>query len=232
MMPNKSLIRFILIGTILTLAACAATGPLAYGPSTDGGTGYFESQRSANKWMVGSYFNSYDQTPQQAANIVMRRAAEKGVQGGFKWIRILNYDTEKRHGLIASLPALDNPESSKFRGMFFFGNQDQKVMDSQLRTGVNYAQVEYIEYAHEVDCQTEKCGTVELLLEKCSGGDNVATQKISPMCDGISANDAARNFRGVIEERNPSGIGAWYKTEDILQKYITRSEKWAAVRRK
>jgi predicted small lipoprotein YifL len=231
-MPDKSLIQFILIGTIFTLAACAATGPLDYGPSTDGGAGYFESQRSANKWVIGSYFNSYDQTSQQAENIVMRRAAEKGVQGGFKWIRILNYDTERRHGLVASLPALDDPESAKFRGMFFFGNQDEKVMDNQLRSGVNFAQVEYIEYAREVDCQAEKCGTLEFLLEKCSEGDNGRTQEISPVCNGNSVNDADRNFKGVIEERNPSGVGAWYKTEDILQKYITRSEKWAAVQRK
>jgi hypothetical protein len=162
----------------------------------------------------------------------MRRAAEKGVQGGFKWMRILNYASEKRQGLIASLPALDNPESSKFRGMFFFGNKDEEVMDNQLRTGVNFAQVEYIEFAREVNCQTEKCETTELLLEKCSDVDNGGTQEISPMCNGNSINDAAYNFRGIIEERNPAGVGAWYATEDILQKYIARSEKWASVRRR
>ncbi len=258
-MSSKSLIRFILIGTILALAACATTTPSwVYRPSVDGGVGYFEREMSNNKWMFGSYFNSYRQTPQQAANIVMRRAAEKGMQDGYQWVRILNYDTEKRRGPIASLPALDDMEgNSIFRGLFFFGNLDAAVTESQIRRGINYAQVEYVEYSRDVNCQTEKCGTTKYIVKKCLEEDYGATEAISQMCSATpdTTNEGSQescvdlslfiskdfcskidnvvfNPRGMIEERNPRGIGAWYRVKDILQKYTEQSEKWVDVRKK
>lgn len=256
-MSGKSLIRFILIATILAIAACAATDPWTYGPSNNGGAGYFEHDKSANKWILGSYFNSYSQTPQQAANVVMRRAAEKAIQDGFKWLRILNYDTEKRRGPVASLPAAADLEGkSIFRGLLFFGNLDAAVTENQLRRSINYAQVEYIEYSREVNCQTEICGTMKNIVRKCLEGDYGLTEDISPVCNGIpdpknevsqescvdfpqfiskdfcnKIDNAVSNPRGMIEERNPRGIGAWYKAEEVLQKYTEQSEKWAAARK-
>ncbi|MBI3480089.1 MAG: hypothetical protein HY016_07010 [Nitrosomonadales bacterium] len=250
MMPNKSLIRFILAILLLALTACASTVRLAYEPSTNGSTGYFERQKSTNKWMVGFYFNVYNQLPQQAANIIMRHAAEKADQEGAKWIRILHYDTEKHRGPIASLPALDDLESGRLiRGMYFYGNQDAAITDSQIRQGVNYALVEYFEFAHEIDCQAQKCGTVEFFIEDCGGGRDNGTQKIASMCNEIPDTDienspesctehvqylskeicntvknASRSPRGMIEERDPLATGAWYKTADVLKKYLQRTE--------
>lgn len=257
-MPNKSLIRFILVTVIFTLAGCATTGPLIYGASNNGAAGYFEHQRDVYKWMVGAYYNLNHQTPQQAANIVMRRAAEIAAQDGFKWIRILNYDTEQRRGPIGSLPAsIDLKSGSIYRGMDFYGNRDERVSDSQFRLGVNYALVEYVEFSRKIDCQSEKCGTMDFFIEKCSDGWDGGTQELSSMCNKIAAsknegyqekcidrvrfitkdfcstiNNAAYNIRGMIEERNLGGVGAWYRVEDIFQKYSIRSEKWASVQRK
>ena len=257
-MSDKLLIRFILAGAILTLAACVATSPLTYAPSNNGGAGYFENQRGTYKWMVGSYFGLYNQTPQQAANIVMRRAAEIATQEGFKWIRILNYDTEKHQGPIASLPASMNLESNSIlRGMVFYGNQDATVKDSQIPLGVNHALVEYFEFSREAGCPVEKCGTMELFIEQCNDGWNGGTPEFPSRCNEMAipkkdgsqgncidrapfitkdfcgtVNNAAYNIKGMIEERNPLGVGTWYRTEDIRQKYTIRSEKWATVRGK
>ena len=250
-MTNKSPILLILVAVTLALTACASNAPLAYEPSNNGSTGYFDRQKSSNRWMVGFYFNVYKQAPQQAANIIMRRATEKAVEDGAKWIRILHYDTEKHRGPIASLPALDDLESNRLlRGMYFYGNQDAAITDSQIRLGVNYALVEYFEFAREIDCQAQKCGTAEFFIEECSGGGNDRTQKTPSMCNEIpdadnassqescteqvqyiskdfcsSINNASHSARGMIEERDPHATGAWYKTEDLLKKYIQRSEK-------
>lgn len=262
-MPNKLLIRLILISTIFMLTACSTTspltyGPLTYGPSNNGGAGYFERQRDVYKWMIGSYHNLGTHTPQQAANLVMRRAAEIAYRDGFKWIRILDYETEQRHGSIGGLPAtisgnLNRGATSIYPSMNFYGNQDTRVSDRQFRLGVTYALVEYIEFARRVDCQAEKCGTMEFFLEKCSEGWDGGTAELSAMCNKMpdtkrescidrtrfvtkdfcgSVNQAAYNVRGMIEERNLGGMGEWYRTEDILQKYTIRSDKWTSVRRK
>jgi hypothetical protein len=258
MMLGKTLIRLFLIGTILAFAACSAINPLTYQPSINNGQGYFEREKSTSKWMVGSYYNSYKHSPQQAANIVMRRAAEQAVQSGAKWMRILHYDTEKNRGPIASLPALDNlTNHATFRGMLFYGNQDAAVTDDQIRIGITSALVEYFEYAREIDCQAQKCETVKYYIEECIESHNGGTRKAIPLCNEIPAADndalqescadhvqlisedfcskidiATHNVKGEIEERNPRATGAWYKTEDVLKKYILRSEEWASEQNK
>jgi hypothetical protein len=257
MMLGKTQIRLFLIGTILALVACVPINQLTYQPSVNKGQGYFERERSTNKWMVGSYYNSYQHPPQQAANIVMRRAAEKAVQSEAKWMRILHYDTEKNKGPIASLPALDNlTDNSAFHGMFFYGNQDAVITDEQIHIGITAALVEYFEFAREIDCQAQKCKTVKFFIEECSDRHKGETRKAIPLCNDIpgaeneatqeSCTDhaqpiteefcstiiaATHNVKGEIEERNPRATSAWYKTEDVLKKYTARSEKWASEKR-
>jgi hypothetical protein len=256
-MFDKTLIQLILTGTILALAACASINQLTYQPSINKGQGYFEREKSANKWMIGSYYNAYQHPPQQAANIVMRRAAEKAVQSGANWMRILHYDTEKNRGPIASLPALDNlTDNAGFHGMFFYGNQDAAVTDEQIRIGITSALVEYFEFASEIDCQAQKCEAVKFFIEECSDRNNGGARKAIPLCGDIpgteneatrknctdhaqsiseefcsTINAATHNVKGEIEERNPRATSAWYKTEDVLKKYTTRSEKWASEKR-
>jgi hypothetical protein len=256
MMLGKFLIRLVLTVTITALAACTSISPLTYQPSINKGQGYYEREKSANKWMIGSYYNAYQHPPQQAANIVMRRAAEKAVQSGAKWMRILHYDTEKNRGPIASLPALDNlTDNSSFRGMFFYGNQDAAITDNQIRIGMTSALVEYFEFADEIDCQAQKCGEVKYFIEECRDRQNGETNKATPLCNEVPGLEneapqerctdhvhltedfcskieiATHDARGEIEERNPRATSAWYKTEDILKKYTLRSEKWATERR-
>lgn len=260
MRADKSLTRYIVVGTILTMAACTTAGPLYHRASNDGEAGYFERQRDVYKWMVGSYFHLSSHTPQQAANIVMRRAAEIGSQNGFKWMRVLNYKTESRHGSMGNLPATIRLNKSGYGsispGMDFYGNRDEAVSDRQFGLGVNYALVEYFEFSRKVDCQAEECDTTEFFIEKCHQGWDGGTQELLSMCKEIAAtknegylegcidqvrfvtkdfcrstNSAAYHVRGMIEERNLDGIGAWYKIEDILQKYTIRSDKWAIIKR-
>lgn len=256
-MLNNSLFLFITISVIFTFTGCTTIGPLNYGKSNNGEAGYFEHQRNVYKWMFGSYYDR-KQTPQQAANIVMRRAAETASQSGFTWVRLLNYDAEKRSGPIGSLPAsIDLKNGSIFRGMDFYGNQDERINDRQFGLGVDSALVEYVEFSRNVDCHIEKCGTMDFFIEKCSDGWDGGKEELSSMCSKIAAskkgsnpescidharfiskdfcstiNRAAYDVRGMIEERKLGGVGDWFRTEDILQKYTIRSEKWANAQRK
>lgn len=245
-----------MIGAILNIISCTTTAPLTYGPSNKSQPGYFEQQRGVYKWMVGSYYNLESHTPQQAANIVMRRAAEIASQNGFKWVRILNYKAEARHGLIGSLPATvslnKNGNGTIYGGMDFYGNQDE--VD---RIGANHAVVEYIEFSRKVDCQNEKCGVMDFFLEKCNEGWDGGIGELSSKCHkmALTQNEdflekcidrarfvtkdfcstmeyAAYKNRGLIEERNLTNTGDWYKTADILEKYTTRTEKWALIQKK
>jgi len=246
----KSVITVFFITALI--AGCTTVTPLTYRPSNTGEPGYYESQRGVYKWMVGAYYVLGQHAPQQAANLVMRRAAEIASQNGFKWMRILDYDKEQRYGSIGGLPASISLNKAGYGTLYpgrnFYGNQDA----IHHRTS-HMAVVEYIEFSRKIDCQTDHCPEPAFFLEKCNEGWDGGAKEFVSRCEestklenaGLveacidriryitkdfcsTMNFAASKVRGLVEERKIGEIGGWYKTDEILKKYSTRIEEWAA----
>lgn len=249
----------IFIFAVAGLSGCASVGSLTYSPAGDQNPGYFDHQRGVYKWMVGTYYNLREHTPQQAANILMRRSAELAMEQGFQWIRVLNYKTEMQKGTrtTPTVISLSNGSGVIYPGMNWSTNNDEWVSDKRFRNGATFARVEYFEFSRTVDCQREKCDAIDLLLEDCLAGGDGGAQETLAMCKNkiVSASyggdeqtcmdkvrflskdvcksvlAAAHSVNGFVEERNMGEVGAWYKAEDILNKYRTRTQIWANIAR-
>ncbi|MEM1194451.1 MAG: hypothetical protein AAGH42_13795, partial [Pseudomonadota bacterium] len=75
----------------LGLTACAASGPLAYGPAEKGRFGYSEVPLETGRYRV-SYAGSARMSPDEVEQLALRRAAELTITDGFDWFRVVNRD--------------------------------------------------------------------------------------------------------------------------------------------
>lgn len=253
-------LRWISVGLPVVLGGCITTPPLVYAPSEGHNAGYYERQKDVYKWMVGAYYSLSEHTPQQAANILMQRSAELALEQGFTWMRILNYKTEMRGGT-ASMPnviSIKDGTGIIYPGNTWTTNNDEWVSNHHMRQGVSFARVEYFEFSRKVDCQHDKCGSIDLMLENCLAGGDGGAQETIAMCKNktiattyggdeqacmdkirfltkdvcASVLRAAYSINGFVEERNPGDVGAWYKAEYVLNKYKNRTQEWTNIPRK
>ncbi|MEM8988410.1 MAG: hypothetical protein AAGC95_16975 [Pseudomonadota bacterium] len=82
------------------LAACAATGPTAYGPADDKGFGYQETKIEDNRFRI-TYGGSAGVPAGEVENLALRRAGELALENGYDWFRVIGGDlsSEKRGGV-------------------------------------------------------------------------------------------------------------------------------------
>ena len=92
--------RLLSMGAALCLAACAATGPAAYGPADDRGFGYEETRIERDRYRV-VYRGSGRMPPEQVEDYALRRAAELALADDYQWFRIVsrNLSGEQRGGV-------------------------------------------------------------------------------------------------------------------------------------
>ncbi len=81
------------------LAACAATGPAAYGPAGADNFGYSETKIEDDRYRV-VYRGSGGMPPEIVEDYALRRAAELTLAGGYDWFRVVSRDMtgEERGG--------------------------------------------------------------------------------------------------------------------------------------
>ncbi len=75
------------------LAACAAGGPLEYGPAQGGKFGYSETKLEEGRYRV-SYQGSGGTPPDIVEAQALRRAAELTLENDYEWFRVVNRDLE------------------------------------------------------------------------------------------------------------------------------------------
>ena len=80
---------FVVAILFLTLAACAATGPAAYGPAEKGRFGYADTRIETGRYRI-TYDGSAGMSPDLVEQLALRRAAELTLSDGFDWFRIVN----------------------------------------------------------------------------------------------------------------------------------------------
>lgn len=82
------------------LAACAAPGPAAYGPSQEGRFGYQETQIEQDRYRI-VYRGSGGMPPEIVEGYALRRAAELALANGYDWFRVVGRDLsrEQRGGV-------------------------------------------------------------------------------------------------------------------------------------
>lgn len=92
--------RLLSIGAALCLAACAATGPAAYGPADQKGFGYEETRIEDDRYRV-IYRGSGNMPPELVEDYALRRAAELALAGDYDWFRVVsrNLSGEQRGGV-------------------------------------------------------------------------------------------------------------------------------------
>lgn len=88
-----------ILTTAALLAACAAAGPAAYGPSEDGRFGYDETRIEADRYRI-VYRGSGGMPPEMVEDYALRRAAELALANGYDWFRVVGRDLahEERGG--------------------------------------------------------------------------------------------------------------------------------------
>ncbi len=84
----------------LLLSACAATGPIEYGPADAKGFGYEEQKIEDGRYRI-TYRGSGGMPPELVEDYALRRAAELTLDGGFDWFRVIgrSLDGEERGGV-------------------------------------------------------------------------------------------------------------------------------------
>ena len=92
--------RLFVFPMLLLLAACAATGPAAYGPADEKGFGYNEQRIEDNRFRV-TYQGSGGMPPGLVEDYALRRAAELALANGYEWFRVVGSDIagEERGGV-------------------------------------------------------------------------------------------------------------------------------------
>ncbi len=78
---------------VLGLNACAATGPISYGPD-DGKFGYSETQVEAGRYRI-VYRGSGGMPPEMVEDFALRRARELAIANGYDWFRVVARDIER-----------------------------------------------------------------------------------------------------------------------------------------
>lgn len=91
---------FLVSVSLILMSACAAVGPVSYGPADSKGFGYDERRIEDNRFRV-SYQGSGGMAPALVEDYALRRAAELTLQQGFDWFRVAGRDLagEKRGGV-------------------------------------------------------------------------------------------------------------------------------------
>lgn len=85
---------------LVLLAACAATGPVVYGPADEKGFGYSEQRIEDNRYRI-TYRGSGGMPPDLVEDYALRRAAELAIANGYEWFRVVGSDVagEERGGV-------------------------------------------------------------------------------------------------------------------------------------
>lgn len=86
--------HLILLGGVLTLAACAAVGPATYGPADEKGFGFEETRIEDGRYRI-VYRGSGGMPPEQVEDYALLRAAELAQANGDEWFRIVSSDTTR-----------------------------------------------------------------------------------------------------------------------------------------
>ena len=73
----------------LSLTACAATGPATYGPATDNGFGYSQTQIESNRIRI-VYRGSGGMPPELVEDFALRRAGELTLDNGYDWFEVIS----------------------------------------------------------------------------------------------------------------------------------------------
>jgi len=84
---------FISLAAALTLAACAAVGPAAYGPADKDSFGYEDMRIESDRYRV-VYRGSGGMPPELVEDYARRRAAELALANGYQWFRVVALDIE------------------------------------------------------------------------------------------------------------------------------------------
>lgn len=89
-----------ILTTAILLAACAAPGPAAYGPSGDSRFGYEETRIEQDRYRI-VYRGSGGMPPEMVEDYALRRAAELALANGYDWFRVVGRDLshEERGGV-------------------------------------------------------------------------------------------------------------------------------------
>ncbi len=92
--------NFIVVAALSVLSACAAVGPVAYGPADEKGFGFDEQRIEDDRYRI-TYQGSGGMAPELVEDYALRRAAELTVQSGFDWFRVTGRDLvgEERGGV-------------------------------------------------------------------------------------------------------------------------------------
>ncbi len=92
--------RLLVFPMLLLLAACAATGPAAYGPADEKGFGFSEQRIEDNRYRI-TYRGSGGMPPALVEDYAFRRAAELTLASGYEWFRVVSSDVvgEERGGV-------------------------------------------------------------------------------------------------------------------------------------
>ncbi len=92
--------RLFVFPMLLLLGACAATGPVAYGPADEKGFGYSEQRIEDNRYRI-TYRGSGGMPPGLVEDYALRRAAELALANGYDWFRVAGSDIagEERGGV-------------------------------------------------------------------------------------------------------------------------------------
>lgn len=92
--------HLIWIAGALAAAACAATGPAAYGPADERGFGYEDTRIESDRYRV-VYRGSGGMPPEQVDDYALLRAAELTLANGYDWFRVAarNMSREQRGGV-------------------------------------------------------------------------------------------------------------------------------------
>ncbi len=83
----------IMLVVALGLNACAATGPITYGPD-DGKFGYSDTRVEAGRYRI-VYRGSGGMPPEMVEDFALRRAGELAIANGFDWFRLIARDIER-----------------------------------------------------------------------------------------------------------------------------------------
>jgi len=86
------MMKFIIAGVAaIMLAACATTGPGAYGPADAKGFGYADTRIESDRYRV-VYRGSGGMRPELVEDFALRRAAELTLDEGYDWFRVVSRD--------------------------------------------------------------------------------------------------------------------------------------------
>lgn len=88
----RPLVRALLLGGVLALAACAA--PTPYAPAGDAGFGYTQTQIEENRWRV-AFAGNADTARETVENYLLHRAAELTLEQGGDYFVIADRNLER-----------------------------------------------------------------------------------------------------------------------------------------